>query len=330
MSGFDQSALAAAIAAHGPVVRVVITDFAGSSPRETGAAMLVWSDGQSGTIGGGALEWQAAEAARRLLGAAEQSRRMQTYPLGPALGQCCGGSVTLLSELYHDAAMGEPQQGAPGSAPAGFVARPVTSGDAPTRELAPLPLGARRAAQAIRDGRGQPLTCADGWIVEALRPANIPVFIYGAGHVGRAIAHALHGLPFDVTLVDDAPARFPDPVPAYVSPLMAANPAEAVPLAPARAVHLVLTYSHALDLEICHRVLQQPFAHLGLIGSATKSARFRKRLAELGHTPAQIARLACPIGDRSLGKEPAAIALGVAAELLRLARAQTASLEATA
>ena len=85
------------------------------------------------------------------------------------------------------------------------------------------------------------------------------------------------------------------------------------------AEHLVLTYSHALDLELCHRILGHGFARLGLIGSATKAARFRARLHDLGHLPVEIQRIACPIGDTSLGKHPQAIALGVATELLRTA-----------
>ena len=75
----------------------------------------------------------------------------------------------------------------------------------------------------------------------------------------------------------------------------------------------MLTYSHALDLELCHRLLTHGFARAGLIGSATKWARFRARLAALGHPPYAIARIDCPIGNPALGKHPQAIAIGVAA-----------------
>lgn len=301
MSGFDLEGLRAAVAEHGRVVRVVITGFKGSTPRETGASILVWPGGQTGTIGGGALEFQMVERAHNLGSASETV----TLPLGPALGQCCGGSVTVLLEVWDATALAHVP------ADASSVARPITGS-------ADMPFTIKRAAQAIREGRGAPLTLTDGWIIEATRPSPTPVYIYGAGHVGRAIAGTLAGLPFAVTLVDDAPQRFPDPMPEGVTPLLAANPADAVATAPDNAIHLVLTYSHALDLEICHRALAHPFRHLGLIGSNTKATRFRRRLAELGHSPAAIARLACPIGDRSLGKEPAAIAIGVAAELIRL------------
>ncbi len=95
-------------------------------------------------------------------------------------------------------------------------------------------------------------------------------------------------------------------------------------LAPSHAEHLILTYSHALDLELCHRILSRSFGALGLIGSATKRARVRNRLAALGHGPEQIERMQCPIGDPGLGKHPQAIALGVAAEFLKTAKGGTA------
>ncbi len=94
---FDREALAAAIARHGRVARVVIATGAGSTPREPGTAMLVWSDGQSGTIGGGALEFQAVARAREALATGD---RCDKVPLGPALGQCCGGAVVLVTEVW--------------------------------------------------------------------------------------------------------------------------------------------------------------------------------------------------------------------------------------
>ena len=90
---FDLSALSAAIAAHGRVARVVIARVDGSSPREVGASMLVWRDGangfgQAGTIGGGALEFEAATRALPV-----QERDVRRVALGPGLGQCWGGQT---------------------------------------------------------------------------------------------------------------------------------------------------------------------------------------------------------------------------------------------
>ncbi|MFV2038346.1 MAG: XdhC family protein, partial [Paracoccaceae bacterium] len=97
---FDLKSLESAVAQHGRVVRLVVADVRGSAPREVGAAMLVWADGQSGTIGGGALELQASERARAALSRGDWLER---FALGPTLGQCCGGAVTLLAEVYDQA-----------------------------------------------------------------------------------------------------------------------------------------------------------------------------------------------------------------------------------
>ncbi len=227
-------------------VRVVVAATNGSTPRETGAAMLVWPDGQHGTIGGGVLEWNAAKHAREmLLNGTKQSR--QSVALGPDIGQCCGGRVELL----------------------------FTRSD----ELPPC--------------------------------TALPVYLYGAGHVGREIARVLQGLPFALTWIDIDLARYPDQG-FGAKRLVKPNPAAAVAHAPDTAYHFVLTHSHAHDLEICHQVLSRRFGHLGLIGSASKKARFLKRLRELGHAGAVLDRLQCPIGDKRLGKTPQAIAIGVA------------------
>jgi len=291
-------------AGEGPVARVVVAATQGSVPRETGAAMIVTDSGTFGTIGGGALEFEAIAKARAAL--AEGRDRVERKPLGPALGQCCGGAVTVLTEIWDVARL---------EAVAGdVVARPV-----PGRHGA-MPLAVKRLIAAARSG-GHPVVpgIVDGWMLEPLaRPAR-EIWVWGAGHVGRAIVAVLAPLPdLKIRWADSGAERFPEAVPVGVETLIAENPADLVSLAPEHAEHLVLTYSHALDLEICHRVLGGAFGSVGLIGSATKWARFRSRLKALGHGEAQIARIRCPIGDPSLGKHPQAIALGVAAEMLKL------------
>ncbi|RVT85563.1 xanthine dehydrogenase accessory protein XdhC [Rhodobacteraceae bacterium CCMM004] len=289
----DRAGLAAAIAAHGPVWRVVVARVEGSAPREVGAAMLVWDGGQAGTIGGGALEFAAAAAARE-----GRAARVARHPLGPALGQCCGGAVTLVTERWTDADL-----------PEGPVA---------ARGLGEMPLAVRRLLAAARgEGRLPAPQLIGDWMVEPVTAPSRPVWIWGAGHVGRALIGVLHPLPhLALTWIDTAPERFPDPVPEGVAPLVAADPGRVVGRAPAAAEHLIVTYSHALDLDLCHRLLSHGFATCGLIGSATKWARFRGRLRALGHSDAQIARIRCPIGQPELGKHPQAIAIGVASAIL--------------
>jgi xanthine dehydrogenase accessory factor len=307
---FDRAALRSAVAAHGPLARVVVAAVDGSTPREAGASMLVWADGQSGTIGGGALEFAAAGRARKAL--AESKDRLDREPLGPALGQCCGGAVTLLTEVWT-----ETRLDAQGD---DVIARPVPGGP----EAMPLSVTRLLAAARNRGERPRP-ALKDGWMVEPVsRPARA-LWVWGAGHVGRAIVAILAPLPdLAITWIDTGADRFPETIPEGVTRLVAANPADLAVYAPPEAEHLILTYSHALDLELCHRLLGHGFAACGLIGSRTKWARFRSRLAALGHSDASVARIRCPIGDPSLGKHPQAIAVGVAHEILKVDEKKTA------
>lgn len=297
----DLAALSDAIAAQGRVARIVVASVDGSAPREAGAAMLIWRDGSTGTIGGGALEWDAMARARGLL-LSGGTATLDRVPLGPALGQCCGGAVTLLTEIFEASTLPRPE--------AGVFARAVDG--------RPMPLAVKRLLARARGTGSQPaLGLGQGWMVEPVLAPRQPLWIWGAGHVGRALVAVLAPLPdFAITWVDVARDRFPDVFPPQVTVLPAADPARLVPHCPKGAAHLVLTYSHALDLELCHRLLTHGFASMGLIGSQTKWARFRSRLQALGHSHPQIARIRCPIGDPALGKHPQKIAIGVAAEML--------------
>ena len=297
------------LASDGPVARVVVAATQGSVPREVGAEMLVTADGLEGTIGGGALEFEATERARVAL--ENGTDRFDRMPLGPSLGQCCGGSVSVLIEVWSTDRLGRIE--------GETVARalPGVSTDEP--------FAVSRLLAAARS-KGEPPApgVVDGWMVEPVHRATREIWVWGAGHVGRAIVGVLNPMPdVKVCWADSDRSRFPEEIPASVETLIAANPADLVTISPAHAEHLVLTYSHALDLELCHRLLKRPFRFLGLIGSATKWARFRSRLAALGHSDAEILRITCPIGDPALGKHPQAIAVGVAAEMLRVKTAET-------
>jgi len=300
---FDRAQIAEALIGREAVVRVVICTHQGSSPREAGAAMLVWAEGQSGTIGGGTLEYDAATKARALL--AQGEARIERMALGPNLGQCCGGAVTLAYERIDAASLTAIPE-------TGLYTRPVGK-DAPAEP----PLALRRAMKQAR-GEGVATTrFLQSWLAEPVAPPKRPIWVWGAGHVGRALVSTLSPLPdLAITWIDTAANRFPETIPVGVTQRIAGNPAELTPHAPQNAEHLIVTYSHALDLDLCHRILSHGFVGCGLIGSASKWVRFRNRLQALGHDPVQIARIQCPIGDPSLGKHPQAIAISVASAVL--------------
>jgi xanthine dehydrogenase accessory factor len=322
---------------EGSVVRVTVIRAEGSTPRELGASMLVTPLGASGTIGGGALEFDAIKAARALLEQAVETdrpqwvREVREYPLGPALCQCCGGFAWVLFEVFaavEGVALAAMMQSA--CASGGVIARHLKTG-APLRfvctrgDASDLPAHASNPICAMLTGReparvmlveGSPSEPA--WLIEPLQQPMQTLYLYGAGHVGREVVRIAADLGFQITWVDTDAARFPDVVPSHARAIVAVDPAVVADASEVGAFHLVMTYSHALDEAICRAVLRRgDFAFLGLIGSKTKRARFVSRMRTDGFTDAQLKRLVSPIGiDGLFGKEPAVIAVSVAAQLL--------------
>ncbi|NOX81753.1 MAG: xanthine dehydrogenase accessory protein XdhC [Alphaproteobacteria bacterium] len=315
---------------NGPVVRVTVIDVEGSTPREVGAVMVVSVQTVTGTVGGGALEYDAIAHARRLVETdAMWLRDTKTYPLGPRLGQCCGGQVRLLFERYGADEIDIVSSFA--DAKKGYFVRPVVSGSAPVHvvgiaDLSAAPGFVREQFQMLTahsDGRCKLVGGArqdESWFLEPLSKKRLPIYLYGAGHVGREVVRVFEGLAVEIVWIDTDAARFPDHIPAHVKRLVIASPNDAVGLAPDDAFHVVMSYSHALDLEICHAVLKRGrFRYLGLIGSMTKRARFLKRLSDLGVSEAMLSRLTCPVGAGGpSSKEPGVIAISLVAEILQL------------
>jgi xanthine dehydrogenase accessory factor len=146
------------------------------------------------------------------------------------------------------------------------------------------------------------------------------VLLFGAGHVGRALVLALAPLPFDVQWIDPRPNAFPAVAPINVVMMQVESPTEVLQQANEGCLVFVMTHAHELDLALVDAALRQPnVAHVGLIGSATKRARFEKRFREAGVDAARVAELICPIGVSGISsKHPAAIAAGVVAQILQL------------
>ncbi len=301
----DLKSLGEAVGSHRRVARVVIADSKGSTPREQGASMLVWEKGSLGSIGGGRLEHHAMARAVELLRNGPESDICR-QPLGPTLGQCCGGSVTLVTEIWDR----DLYRKASAEMPVGVFGRRIDGAaevsDRVAKRVAALSGPAPKAAVDL----------VEGWLVEPIQNHRRPVFVYGAGHVGAALARILAPLPQIEVTVSDIRARPASELPDNTRRLLGQRPQDAMAGAPPDASHFIMTHEHELDLELCHLALGLPFEYVGLIGSATKWARFRKRLKSLGHAEVDIDRIESPIGDTGLGKHPQTIAIGVAARLL--------------
>lgn len=228
------------------MIRVRVIAARGSTPRDEGAEMIVTPDAIQGTIGGGQLEYMAIDRARQMLARGEDAARMD-IPLGPEIGQCCGGRVVL--ELDRNA---------------------------PTPQVHP------------------------------------DVLIFGAGHVGRALAVALAPLPVNTLLIDSREAEL---ALATAPVLLTALPEAEIRAARPGSAVVILTHDHALDFLLATEALaRSDLAYIGMIGSATKRAQFSRFAAGRGVDPAA---LTCPIGAGfSRDKRPEIIAAFTAAELM--------------
>ncbi len=258
-------------------ILVTVVGVRGSAPRAAGTPMIVYADGFAGTIGGGALEFEALEKARGLLGQyvgqnvgqatqhASTEAMTENWILGPDIGQCCGGDVDVHFERMK----------------AGDFTR---------------------------------LRHED----EALQETLPEVYVFGAGHVGQAVARATAALPLRLTCVDGRAELLPLVAP-FAGTILAPEPLAALAEVPGGALIFIMSHSHAIDFELCRAALQRddlPF--IGLIGSATKGARFRQRLIKDGLSETQMSRLISPIGLGGIsGKEPAVIGISVAAQILQ-------------
>ena len=316
---------------------VHVAELKGSGPREVGAQMLVTDASIFGTIGGGELEHTATLKARELLQGGKAA--LVRLALGPELNQCCGGSVTLAFEPFASADrawLKKLMQAADDPQPvirmlsiddAGKLHRDWmvdSEGPAFAVRAAPSLEGARPAHHRGKSG-GEPPPLQNATlppfaleIRERINPPAQPLWLFGAGHVGRAVARALQPLGFAITWIDGRAGFLPDPPLQGVHQLALAMPELAVDEAPPGTMFLVMTHSHPLDEAICEAILRRgDFSWLGLIGSATKRARFLKRFEAAGIPNSQLARLTCPIGLPTIkSKEPAVIAASVAADLV--------------
>ncbi|WP_216330100.1 xanthine dehydrogenase accessory protein XdhC [Rhizobium sp. X9] len=258
------TSLSSFLAQYPAAILVEIESVKGSSPREAGTFMLISQEALWETIGGGQFEYMAIDHARAMLrnGATEDG---MDIPLGPEIGQCCGGRTLLRFRLV-------------------------------TADIAAA-LEARLKVETEQ------------------QPA---VFIFGAGHVGKALTDALSLLPLTLTVVETRENELRD-LSAGVASVLTPMPEAVVAKIPANGAAIIVTHDHALDFLIAREALaRDDLAYVGMIGSKTKRATFAHWLEREGEPPSRLAKLTLPIGGNSVrDKRPAIIAALVAAELLQ-------------
>lgn len=244
-------------------VLVEVTDVKGSAPRDAGAWMLVARDMIFRTIGGGQLEYMVIDHARKILAGGRDTP--MDVPLGPEIGQCCGGRVGLSFKRVNR----------------GLTDELVGKVDA---EIATRP----------------------------------HVYVFGAGHVGDALANALSFTPVRVVLVDTREAELMACDVPGVETCLSAMPEQVVRSAPPGSAFIVLTHDHALDFLIVTEALQRRDAvYVGMIGSKTKKATFKNWLKREMGSENLFENLVCPVGGAVVkDKRPEVIAALVAAEVL--------------
>ena len=310
----------------------------GSAPRESGSRMIVTADEAFGSIGGGNLEFEAMAHARELLAQGSSPwQEHRPYSLGPALNQCCGGTVTLLFERFKvgiPAWLEELVEKTGKQQP--VVLASAIDRTEPCKVLLPqadssdtVPVEVMDRGRKLLQGAGEAgidkLETPDGeWWLEIPGVKRKPLILFGAGHVGQAVARLLEDMPFEVTWVDGRPDIFPDRTGSNVTAVKTGDVLAEVGRAPSGSVFVVMTHSHQLDEDICFDVLSRgDFAWLGLIGSVTKRRRFIQRLAKRGIGESGLARLECPVGLEGIrGKQPAIIALSLVAQLMHSTEAE--------
>jgi len=244
-------------------VLVEVTDVRGSAPRDAGAWMLVARDMIFRTIGGGQLEYMAIDLARKVLLGGKDSP--MDVPLGPEIGQCCGGRVAL-------------------------------------------------SFKRVNRGVAEELIAK----VDAEISTRPHVYVFGAGHVGDALAYALSLTPVRVILVDTREAELMAVDAPGVETCLAAMPEQVVRSAPPASAFIVLTHDHALDFLVASEALQRgDAAYVGMIGSKTKKATFKNWLKNEFGSADLFESLVCPVGGALVkDKRPEVIAALAVAEVL--------------
>ncbi len=287
-------------------ILVMITSNVGSTPRNTGTWMLVNEKKILGTLGGGQLEKISENAALEMLKSVSGERRSSlNCLLGPDAKQCCGGAISLTFEKLDGEALGWITQAKNAIYRYSDAAVLFSVADP---DIEPCVVVSSSS-----------VTPTNGMHLQRICDSRPELFIFGGGHVGRAICVIASQLPLRVTVIDSRMEML-DLIPQShnIDVVHTINTVAFVDHIPSAAGALIMTHSHELDYDLCHAILQKSqLRYVGLIGSQSKAARFRRRLRENGITPLTLNQLTSPIGlCGPVGKEPGIIALSALSEIL--------------
>lgn len=324
-------ALRAALVRGERAVLCTIVASSGSSPRGEGAKMAVFADGTAlGTIGGGAVEQKSQEYARELLRSGGAAL-VHAFRLSPNevqdIGMICGGNVTVAFQVLDAAALPVLDAVLEALTRCGedvWLITPVQEGLSWSLGLYDVSHGLRFAdALHMEDlrpmllGRGVLRKEAPSFYVEPLVQAGV-VYLFGGGHVGKALCPVLSQVGFRVVLYDDRPqAALPEQFPQALRVILGdyRRISDHITITD-RDYVVIMTPGHQSDFEVLAQVLTTPAAYVGCIGSKHKVAATREKLAALDFSEADMDRVHSPIGLPIGGETPEEIAISIAAEMI--------------
>ena len=303
------------------VVWCVILSAEGSTPRGPGAKMAVFADGTSfGTVGGGAVEYQAIELAKSM-GDRAFVRGFDLHSGGSeATGMVCGGRVEI-GFFPFPAHAAEPMEALlraisePGDHWLCLNIDPDGSfGHSLIHDLDAHsdPRAERPAGSPILERKS-----GGGWSFTEPVARDYRVWIFGGGHVSAALVPVLIPLGFPVTVFDSRPElATPERFPGAEVLLGDFNDFSDKLTVTARDYAVVMTPGHEMDLEVLRQVLKTPATYVGCIGSRKKTAYVNQKLREEGFSEADVARIHAPIGLPIQARTPEEIAVSIAAEMI--------------
>jgi xanthine dehydrogenase accessory factor len=319
-----------------PLVLATIIRHAGSSPRSTGARMIVHPDGTiTGTVGGGLLEGEAIQQAKTALAEGRSQVRGWNFdgPKAGEAGMICGGQVEL---LFQPLSPQNPEDYAlyarlascvSGHRQAWLATRVVIDADdlhcSVTQALIdPEDHRGALGAWVVDNSPKQPrwvTVVGEEYLVEPV--SNLAtVYIFGAGHVSQMLAGLTGWVGFRTVVIDNRAefantTRFPQADEVQV--VQTYDQAfQRLGIGPEGYV-VVVTRGHADDLEVMDHALRTPARYIGMIGSRRKRELTYQALLQRGFTQADLARIHSPIGTDIGAETPEEIAISIAGELIK-------------